>query len=937
MSDRISKVLGRVPLRTIIVVPFIILIIIAISMTGYLSYQNSQQAVNDVTSQLRNEITSRIEDNLHNFLGTAYTITNDNQDAIDLGMLSMHDLPAWKSYLWHKVKNDNSISISATGNEGGEYFGVDTRENGQVLIQVADQSTGFNILSYDTNREGNTTLLLTGTHYDPRIRPWYTAPARLGKPAWTPIYQQHVDPVLQIALGVPIYNQQGRLQGVTAGGFHLSKISTFLEGLKVGKTGETYIVENSGLLVAASNKELPFIVQGNGTTLRIRAVESRDPLIRESAAYIEDQSGGFASINGSRQLDFEIAGQRQFVQVTHFRDEYGLDWKIVVVMPEADFMDQIRANNRTTLFLMGAALIGAILSGIFISRWVTRPIIDLNNAAKSLAAGTWDHAAPVDRIDEVGELATSFNKMAGQIQKNLSDLKRQVDELRRAEEALRESEEKYRSLVNNLNVGVYRSTELPPGKWIWANPAFLRIFGYESLEACINSSVMDIYFTPEDRIPLIRALSTDGFVQDFQVYLKKLDGTPIWISTTAQAKKSADGKIEWIDGISQDITDLKRAEESIKLSHDRFRTVMNSLDALVYVTDMQNYELLFVNEYGRKIWGDITGNTCWKTLQAGQTGPCPFCTNSKLMDSSGNPNGVLVWEFLNTLTKRWYECRDSAISWVDGRMVRLEIAMDISDRKRAEEEIFHKNEELHGAYEEMIATAEELKQNYEELRKSQQALEHARKKLNLLNAVTFQDIQNGVFSLFGYFELGLLVAGDEKPQEYLTKQIAIVQKISETLKFAEHYQRLGLRPPTWQNVQQSFLMGISHLDASKILRKLNVNGLKIYADPLLEEVFFHLVQNVVLHGKTATEIKLSYQETEHGLVLVFEDNGAGIPAARKEKIFERRIEERKGLGLFLAREILEITGITIKETSEPGKGARFEITVPEGAYRSGSE
>ncbi|MDO9324771.1 MAG: cache domain-containing protein [Methanoregula sp.] len=806
MIDKISKVLGRVPLRTIIVVPFIILIVITVSLTGYISYRNSQQAVNDVTSQLRDEITARIEDNLHSFVATAYIITDDNQDAIDLGMLSMHDLPAWKSYLWHKVKNSTSISISATGNEEGEYFGVDTRENGQVLIQVADRSTDFNLRSYDTDSGGNTSQLLTGTYYDPRIRPWYITPAQSGKPAWAPIYKQQVDPVLQIALGVPVYDQQGRLQGVTAAGFRLSKISTFLEELKVGKTGKTYIVENSGLLVAASNKELPFIIQENGTALRLMAVESRDPLIRETAVYIENQPGGFAAINSSTQLDFEIGGKRQFVQVTPFRDEYGLDWKIVVVMPEADFMDQVQANNRTTLFLMGAALIGAILIGIFISRWVTRPIVDLNTAAKTLADGTWDHAAPVDRIDEVGELATSFNTMAGQIQKNLSALEIQVDELR-------------------------------------------------------------------------------------------------------------------------------KAEESLKRSHDRFRTVMNSLDALVYVADMQTYELLFVNEYGRKIWGDIAGKTCWKTIQTGQSGPCPFCTNSKLVDSSGNPNGVRVWEFQNTITNRWYECRDSAISWVDGRIVRLEIAMDITERKRAEDVIIRKSKELNAAYEQLTATEEELRHNYDELQRSQQALTLARKKLSLLNSVTFQDIQNALFSVYGYFELEKMIPKDEKLQQYMDKQIGIIQKIAESLKFANNYQGLGLKAPIWQNVQQSFILGISHTDISKLSRSLNVDGLEIFADPLLENAFFTFAENTIRHGKTATEIALSYHETDDGLVLIFEDNGKGIPNNMKEKIFEKKDVGTKGMGLFLASEILSITGIIITETGEPGKGARFEMIVPKGAYR----
>lgn len=115
--------------------------------------------------------------------------------------------------------------------------------------------------------------------------------------------------------------------------------------------------------------------------------------------------------------------------------------------------------------------------------------------------------------------------------------------------------------------------------------------------------------------------------------------------------------------------------------------VLSSLDALVYVADMQTYELLYVNQYGQKVWGLLDGRKCYEYLQAGQATPCSFCTNSRLLDEHGEPNGVLVWEFQNTVTQRWYQCRDQAIRWVDGRMVRLEIAVDITERKQFEQQL----------------------------------------------------------------------------------------------------------------------------------------------------------------------------------------------------------------------------------------------------------
>lgn len=115
--------------------------------------------------------------------------------------------------------------------------------------------------------------------------------------------------------------------------------------------------------------------------------------------------------------------------------------------------------------------------------------------------------------------------------------------------------------------------------------------------------------------------------------------------------------------------------------------ILDAIDALVYVTDMDSHEIIFINQYGRKIWGDITGKRCWSSLQTGQMGPCEFCTNSQLVDSAGAPAGVVVWESQNTVDGRWYQCRDQAIPWINGKLARIEIATDITDLKNSVQEL----------------------------------------------------------------------------------------------------------------------------------------------------------------------------------------------------------------------------------------------------------
>ena len=136
------------------------------------------------------------------------------------------------------------------------------------------------------------------------------------------------------------------------------------------------------------------------------------------------------------------------------------------------------------------------------------------------------------------------------------------------------------------------------------------------------------------------------------------------------------------------MSDQKTSErDSNEANYSAITTILNSLDALVYVADIGTHELLFFNDYGQTQWGAPEGRRCWEVLQKGQQNPCDFCTNPKLVNEHGEPSGVYVWEFQNTHNGSWYQCRDQLIKWPDGRLVRIEIATDITERKLMEQEL----------------------------------------------------------------------------------------------------------------------------------------------------------------------------------------------------------------------------------------------------------
>ncbi len=218
-------------------------------------------------------------------------------------------------------------------------------------------------------------------------------------------------------------------------------------------------------------------------------------------------------------------------------------------------------------------------------------------------------------------------------------------------------------------------------------------------------------------------------------------------------------------------------------------------------------------------------------------------------------------------------------------------------------------------------------------KQAQEALFQANKKLNLLNNVTRHDILNQLTVLIGFLELSREDTIDPKMISYITKEEQAAEAIKNQILFTRDYQNIGVHSPGWYNIGETVSLAIATIDLAGIRVTVDLPQIEIYADPLLEKVFYNLVENSIRHGERVTEIAIRSFEIAEGLTLILEDDGMGVPQHEKERIFRREYFKNTGFGLFLGREILAITNLTIRETGIPGKGVRFEIFVPKGTYR----
>lgn len=251
---------------------------------------------------------------------------------------------------------------------------------------------------------------------------------------------------------------------------------------------------------------------------------------------------------------------------------------------------------------------------------------------------------------------------------------------RQVQEELERSESRLRSYIESAPLAVFLADE--EGRYRDVNPAACALTGY-TRDELLEMTIKD-FLAPEfqDRgMELHRELSGTGRLET-EILGRRKDGTDFWASLSAV--RLPEGGIL---GYCQDITVQKEAREAVQRAHDQMLAVFDGIDSLVYVVDMDTYEILFVNQYGTRSWGDLRGRVCWQTLHAGQQGPCDFCQNPNLLDPDGRPGPPVQRVYHNEVAGRWYQCVDRAILWSDGRLVKLQIAHDVTEIKDTEEKL----------------------------------------------------------------------------------------------------------------------------------------------------------------------------------------------------------------------------------------------------------
>jgi PAS domain S-box-containing protein len=472
---------------------------------------------------------------------------------------------------------------------------------------------------------------------------------------------------------------------------------------------------------------------------------------------------------------------------------------------------------------------------------------------------------------------------------------------------LENADQPYRLFVENMTDGAVTATQ--DGIILYCNAAFSailhlpleQIIGHYLAEHSPELQPDGRLSTEKTQVKIAAALS--GEPQSFEWIYHRSDGTPFHAEVILSRILLKDGYC--LQTIVRDISERKRAEEALKETTDYLNNLLDYANAPIIVWDPFQRITRFNHAFER-----LTGRTSDEVL--GQLLEILFPPQSR------EHSLELIKKTMSG--ERW-ETVDIPILHVNGsiRTVLWNSATLLADDQTT-----------------VIAT---IAQGYDitERKIAEDALLRVNQKLNVITNLTRQDLTTQIFVLKSYLEITKKnAAGQDSIQEGIQKCEKVIGSINEITEFTKDYQDMGAKPPLWQNVKMALLLGLSHISIGNIQHTIETEDLEIFADPLLEKVCLRLFENSFTHGDHVTVIRVWHTITPDGATIFFEDDGIGIPQEKKEQIFLRSEGTSASRGsLIFVREILDITGITITENGEPGKGARFEMTVPKGAWRIG--
>lgn len=481
----------------------------------------------------------------------------------------------------------------------------------------------------------------------------------------------------------------------------------------------------------------------------------------------------------------------------------------------------------------------------------------------------------------------------------ISDITRYQDELER----LRQSEERFRDLITTTADIVWETDE--NARFTYISPQIEDILGYRQ-EDVIGRVVFD-FLAPdsveENRKAFREAIAENRRIMSHDSHWIHRNGTISILESRAIPKTRPDGRLSGFRGIDRDITQRKRVEQALMESEERFRILLQDIPSVAVQGYLMDGTTHYWNRASEILYGYSQEEAIGKNL-------VDLIIPPEMKDDVRQAIAFM------SSTGQSIPASELLLMRKDGSRVPVFSSHGLITRRDGTRELFCIDIDLTGQ------------------KQATQALDETNQKLRFLTGLTRHDIFNQLAAVQRFHSLAIEEQDLATKNRYITYATQAADRIESIIGFTRDYETFGTVSSGWQKVAGIIDSAQMEVPLGGVLVENKIPpDLEIYADPLIRKVFTSLMENAVRHGGTVRKIRFSAKESATTLKIICEDDGAGVVKEEKECIFDHGYGKHTGIGLFLSREVLSITGLSITENGRPGKGARFEIVVPEGRFR----
>lgn len=596
----------QLSLRWVLTIPFVVLLAITVALTNALILIDSQRSLEELTETLMIEVSDRIIHNLEHRLNLADRLVRENAALLQRKILDGQNLTQIETHFIEEINIFPEVSAMALTTENKDFLIVAQPNPDNLVIRRFDRETR-QLRNYTADRQGQNLQLWDSfpnydPHNDPPENPLYPRTLKSPQGIWETVVSGvngFKNPILILVRSLPFYDESDRPQGVVTAAIHLSHIGNFLESLKIGKTGQAFILNAEGYLVATSTGETPFTqdrpIEGmedfNPSQRRLQAQDSENPIIRATAEKLTQSfdQNTLAPIHFKLPLNPEL----YCIHITPFTIHDQVQWYVVTAIPESDFTASLKQQQQHTLILGLGALTVAIALGLWLSRWIARPMSIVSQTASQMAAGDLSLALPQNfKIGEFRRTARSFNQMARQLESAFEQL----------ESNLQESEAKYATLFRSSPDPIAIFT-LDSFQLIEVNQSFLQISEYDRDEL-IHRSLHDLNLlvNPVDCQRLRGELTANQGIYNQEFTFRSKSGK-IRMFLVSCEMISLDSQ-PCVVSVSKDISDLKAVEKALLCSQKQLQEAQRVANVGSWEYDFQTQQLTWSEEMYRIVGRD---------------------------------------------------------------------------------------------------------------------------------------------------------------------------------------------------------------------------------------------------------------------------------------------------------------------------------------------